>query len=155
MTMAKLVLAAMLLFFAGTSALAGVVRHEDPIEQQVKAIATELRCPVCQGESIYDSHATVAGQMKALIREQIAAGKSPDDIKSFFVERYGEFVLMQPRANAMTALVWIFPALAFFGGTALLVLLLRRRRAHQPDGAADRTDLDTQDLINRIERLGP
>lgn len=158
MTTLRLALAAMLLALTATGAMGGTggtVRYEDPVEQQVKAIATELRCPVCQGESIYDSHATVAAQMKALIREQVAAGKSPDEIKSFFVERYGEFVLMQPRASARTALVWVFPVIAFFGGTLLLFMVLRARAASDLQDAAERTDLATQDLINRIERLGP
>lgn len=155
MTIGRLVLAAAFLALAATSAAAGVVRHEDPSERRIMAIAAALRCPVCQGESIYDSHSTVAGQMKALIREQVAAGKSDDEIKSFFVDRYGEFVLMEPRTSWSTALVWFFPAAAFLGGTGVLLLLLRRRASGAQRQAAPAMDVDTADLINRIERLGP
>lgn len=155
MTAGRYALVMFLLSFAVTGAGAGVVRHEDPDEQRIKAIAVALRCPVCQGESIYDSHSTVAGQMKALIREQVAAGKSDDEIKSFFVDRYGEFVLMEPRANWRNALVWLFPIAALLGGTAILLLLLRRRASGAHRQAAASADLSTADLINRIERLGP
>ena len=86
MTLRTFILAAAVLILAPAGFAAGVVRHEDPSEQRIKAIAVALRCPVCQGETIYDSHSTVAGQMKALIREQVAAGKSDDEIKSFFVD---------------------------------------------------------------------
>jgi cytochrome c-type biogenesis protein CcmH len=110
---------------------------------------------VCQGESIYDSHSTVAGQMKALIREQVSAGRSDDEIKSFFVDRYGEFILMEPRASWRTALVWVFPGAAFFGGAAIFFLLLRRRMPGAQPAAVSAADVDSADLINRIERLEP
>lgn len=154
MTTGRLLLAVVFLVLAATGAPA-VVRHEDPNEQRIKAIAVALRCPVCQGESIYDSHSTVAGQMKALIREQVAAGKSDDEIKSFFVDRYGEFVLMEPRASWRTALVWLFPGAAFLGGTGVLLLLLRRRASGARRPAPPPMNVDSADLINRIERLGP
>ena len=146
---------AVLLVSLASSAAAGVVREEDPGEQRLKAIAADLRCPVCQGESIYDSHSTVAGQMKALIREQVSAGRSDDEIKSFFVDRYGEFILMEPRASWRTALVWVFPGAAFFGGAAIFFLLLRRRMPGTQLAAVSAADVDSADLINRIERLEP
>lgn len=155
MTRSRLILAVAFLILASADSAAGVVRHEDPSEQRIKEISVALRCPVCQGESVYDSHSTIAGQMKALIREQVAAGKSDDEIKSFFVDRYGEFVLMEPRASGRTALVWIFPAAAFFGGIAVLLLVLRRRFAEAHREGPPRTNVDTADLINRIERLRP
>ncbi|WP_334148471.1 cytochrome c-type biogenesis protein [Hyphomicrobium sp.] len=146
---------AVLIVSLASSATAGVVREEDPGEQRLKAIAADLRCPVCQGESIYDSHSTVAGQMKALIREQVSAGRSDDEIKSFFVDRYGEFILMEPRASWRTALVWVFPGAAFFGGAAIFFLLLRRRMPGAQPAAVSAADVDSADLINRIERLEP
>ena len=93
--------------------------------------------------------------MKALIREQVSAGRSDDEIKSFFVDRYGEFILMEPRASWRTALVWVFPGAAFFGGAAIFFLLLRRRMPGAQPAAVSAADVDSADLINRIERLEP
>lgn len=148
-------LAFLALSLAVAPAHGGTLKHEDPIEQRIKTISLGLRCPVCQGESIYDSHSNVARQMKALIHEQVALGKSDDEILTFFAERYGEFVLMQPRANLRNAGVWAFPALAFLGGIAGFLILLRRRAATVSSGGKTVTGAATADLINRIERLGP
>ncbi len=147
--------AVLALFLAATPSHGGALKYEDPTEQRIKTISLALRCPVCQGESIYDSHSNVARQMKALIHEQVAAGRSDDEILTFFAERYGEFVLMQPRANLRNAAVWAFPALAFLGGIAGFLILLRRRAAEVSDQDKPVTGAATADLINRIERLGP
>jgi len=155
--MRRTALAVALLPLIAAGAQGGALRQQDPAEQRLQAISVALRCPVCQGESVYDSHSAVASQMKALIREQVLAGKSDDEIKSFFVDRYGEFILMEPGMSLRTILVWAFPAAAFLVGSAVLLLLLLRRRASgsTADLAAISASRDTADLINRIERLGP
>ncbi len=124
---------------------------EDPIEPRVKTVAQQLRCPVCQGETVYDSHSTVANQLKDLIREQVSAGRSNDEILAFFVARYGDFILMEPQARGANLLIWAFPAAAFLLGSLVLLLLLRRRRAHLVTTTS--TVTDSEDLIRRIERL--
>lgn len=129
------------------------LKNEDPIEPRIKAVAQQLRCPVCQGETIYDSHSTVANQLKDLIREQVTAGRSDVEIRSFFVARYGDFILMEPNARGANALIWAFPATALLLGSLVLFQLLRRRRAHRVTTTASITDTD--DLLRRIELLDP
>ena len=129
------------------------LKNEDPIEPRIKAVAQQLRCPVCQGETIYDSHSTVANQLKELIREQVTAGRSDDEIRNFFVARYGDFILMEPHARGANALIWAFPAIALMLGSLVIILFLHRRRAQLV--AATAMVRDTEDLIRRIERLEP
>ena len=132
---------------------AAELQREDPIEPRVKTMAQQLRCPVCQGETIYDSHSTVANQLKDLIREQVTAGRSDDEIRTFFVARYGDFILMEPHARGANFLIWAFPVIALLLGSLALFHLLRRRRAQLVTTTA--TVEDTNDLIRRIERLEP
>jgi len=127
------------------------LKLEDPVEPRVKTIAQQLRCPVCQGETVYDSHSAVATQLKDLIREQVSAGRSDDEILAFFVARYGDFVLMEPKARGANLLIWLFPAAALLLGSLLLLLLLHRRRASA--AATTATVKDTEDLMRRVERL--
>lgn len=135
------------------SAGAGGYQTEDPLEPRVKSIATQLRCPVCQGETIYDSHSSVATEMKALIKEKLAEGKDDPEIIAFFVERYGEFVLMEPRKSGSFLVIWLFPALAILIGSAVAIFLLRRRSIGlQP---AVMAGANTDELIRQIERLKP
>lgn len=129
------------------------LQQEDPLEPRLKSIAVQLRCPVCQGETIYDSHSSVASQMKALIKEKIAEGRSDAEIISFFVERYGEFVLMEPARRGAALLIWLFPGLALFAGSAAALLVLHRRKSLL--GPATAAGTDTGELIRRIERLEP
>ena len=152
----KVLISLALYIFLGAvsqSAGAGSYQAEDPLEPGIKSIATQLRCPVCQGETIYDSHSTVATQMKGLIREQLAANKSEPEIIAFFVERYGEFVLMEPRKSGSFLVIWLFPALAILIASTVAILILRRRTNRiEP---ATLAEADTDDLIRQIERLKP
>lgn len=129
------------------------LQREDPIEPRVKTVAQQLRCPVCQGETIYDLHSTVANQLKDLIREQVTAGRSDDEIRTFFVARYGDFILMEPHARGANFFIWAFPVLAFLLGTFALLLFLNRRRALPVTTSSKASDTD--DLIRQIERLEP
>lgn len=102
------------------------------VEQRVMAIATELRCLVCQNESIAGSRAGLAVDLRQQIREQIAAGKTDEDIMAYMVARYGDFVRYRPPLKATTLLLWFGPAVLLAAGLAILLLHLRRRRS-QPD----------------------
>jgi len=115
------------------SAFAGEVK-EDPIERQVLDIAKDLRCTVCQNQPISESNADLARDMRDIIREQIKAGKSRQEIVQYFVDRYGNFVLMNPPAEGPGTLLWILPAMiaATLAAAALFYLTQRRRRALPP-----------------------
>ncbi|MFQ5961672.1 MAG: cytochrome c-type biogenesis protein CcmH [Candidatus Methylomirabilales bacterium] len=101
-----------------------------PLEEQVRQISAELRCPVCQGLSVADSPSGMANQMRDLIRERLQAGESPEAIKAYFVERYGEWILLAPKREGFNLLIWVFPFLGLGGGAVALVLVLRRWRKH-------------------------
>lgn len=119
------------------------------LEALTRQVASELRCPVCQGLSINDSPAELAVQMKDLIRDQLASGKSPQDVKDYFIGRYGEWVLLAPEPKGVNLAVYVLPVLALVGGGALLALAVRRwlprgdRPAFAANGAAAE-DLDEE-----------
>lgn len=101
--------------------------REDPREREMLEIAAQLRCAVCQNESVAESHADLARDMRALIREQLAAGRSEEEIVAFFRQRYGDYVLMRPPAEGAGTLLWIAPALLLAAAGVGAVLYLRRR----------------------------
>jgi cytochrome c-type biogenesis protein CcmH len=100
---------------------------QDPaLEQRARALSAELRCLVCQNQSIDDSDAPLAKDLRLLVREQLLSGKSDGQVMDFIVARYGDYVLLKPRFNADTILLWATPfAVLLIAGT---VLVLRRRR---------------------------
>lgn len=104
------------------------------IEAQMMEIATELRCVVCQNQTVADSHAELAGDLRQQIRDQLAAGSTPDQVRGFMTDRYGDFVLYKPPFSARTALLWIGPGLLLVGALFGLSLVMRRR-ARLPDTA--------------------
>jgi cytochrome c-type biogenesis protein CcmH len=112
---------------------AGVITRsaaaESTLDARTKDLAAQLRCPVCQGLSIQDSPSELSQQMRALVRQQLADGKSPDEIKSYFVARYGEWILMAPEAHGFNWLVYVLPFAMLGVGGWVLTLALKRWRA--------------------------
>lgn len=101
----------------------------DPaMETRARALQRQLRCLVCQGESIDESGATLAADLRHLVRQQIAAGKSDGEIKSFLVARYGDFILMQPPLQADTLILWLAPFVVLLGAGAVAFWAIRRAR---------------------------
>ena len=98
-------------------------------EAQAKALMEELRCLVCQGQSIADSDAELAGDMRALVRQRIAAGEKPEEVRSWLVERYGNWVSYRPPVEPVTWPLWAAPILLLLVGAWLLRKRLVRRRA--------------------------
>ena len=127
--MARLLL---LLMFC-TSALA----QNSDLDKRVAALAEELRCLVCQNQTLADSHAPLAVDLRNEIREQLAKGASEREVREFMVARYGDFVLYRPPFKASTALLWGGPFLLLLAGAILLYRMLRRRRAPEPQLSAD------------------
>ena len=108
----------------------------DPVkEARARALSQELRCMVCQNQSIDDSEAPLARDLRLLVRERIAAGDSNARVIDFLVARYGEFVLLKPRLERQTLLLWLLPPLALAGGGISLWLHSRRRAKSAPGEA--------------------
>lgn len=109
------------------------------------AIAKELRCPVCTAESVADSNAEIAGEMRRLIQQQLDAGKTREQILSYFRQRYGDWIMLDPPKTGLHLLVWILPLVAALAGVVTLGLLFRRWRI-----AAERTPTAAPDELERV-----
>lgn len=99
---------------------------DSELEARTTALASQLRCPVCQGESIQDSPSALAQEMRALVRDQLAAGRTPDEVKAYFVGRYGEWILLQPRARGINLVVYLAPFAVILGGGIVVAFAVRR-----------------------------
>jgi cytochrome c-type biogenesis protein CcmH len=130
-------LAALLALGGQALAIDSEAAFEDPVLQhRYETINRELRCLVCQNQTIADSNATLAQDLRREVREMIAAGKSDDEIREFMIERYGDFVLYRPRMTAQNFLLWAAPVLLLLIAAAVLVRVVRRR-AQESDNEAD------------------
>jgi cytochrome c-type biogenesis protein CcmH len=109
-------------------------------------LASRLRCLVCQNQTIGDSNAELANDLRRQIREQIAAGRTDDEILAYMTDRYGDFVLYQPPVKATTILLWAGPALLLFAGFFILIRNLRRR----PDDAEPALTADEHERAARL-----
>ena len=106
----------------------------DPVvEKRMVALAENLRCLVCQNESLASSHAELAEDLRREVREQIRAGKSDKEITDYLVERYGDFVLYEPPMKSYTVLLWFGPFALLLGGAGMLFYQLRKRRQIVPE----------------------
>lgn len=137
-----------------TASLSLVLARPADLEEQVRTIASELRCVVCQNLSVADSPSELAGQMRAVIREQIEEGKNPAEIKAYFVSKYGEWVLLAPTPKGLGLLVWVLPFIAVGSGILLVVFVTSRwtRKKNRPQPqAADPSALPK--LREEVEEL--
>ena len=120
-------------------------------ESRARDLSRELRCMVCQNQSIDDSEAPLARDLRLLVRERIAAGDSDTQVIDFLVARYGEFVLLKPRLERHTLLLWLMPPLALSGGGLALWIYGRRR---SKNAARNRSPLKlTAEEEARLQRL--
>jgi cytochrome c-type biogenesis protein CcmH len=115
-------------------------------EAHARALFKDVRCLVCQNESIDDSEAPLAADLRRIIREQVAAGKSDQAIKAYLTDRYGQFVLMRPAFDPGNLALWIGPFLVVGLG---LILLLGRLRNRQPDVELSKAEVDRLDQLSR------
>ena len=123
--LAAVALAAGLAFGQGSE----VKNADAATEQRLKHLAEELRCLVCQNQTIADSNASLAVDLRSQIRSQISAGRSDGEIRDYMVQRYGDFVLYRPPFKASTAVLWLGPVILLVVGALVFGVLLRRRRA--------------------------
>lgn len=124
------------LFFVAVAAVACMAAASEPGEQlrdpaqeaRARVLFREVRCLVCQNESIDDSQAELAADLRRIVRQEIAQGRSDAEVRAFLVARYGEFVLLKPPFSAGNAVLWLAPLGILAIGGGLMVALLRRRR---------------------------
>jgi cytochrome c-type biogenesis protein CcmH len=99
---------------------------ESTLDARTRAVAAELRCPVCQGLSLQDSPSELSQQMRDVVRQQLAAGKTEDEVRQYFVARYGEWILMSPSAHGFNWLVYLLPMLVLMIGGGVVLLAVKR-----------------------------
>lgn len=123
------------------------------LEEQTRALAAELRCVVCQNLSVADSPSEMAQQMRAIVREQLQAGRTPQEVRDFFVSKYGEWVLLKPKTSGVSLLLWVLPYIALGAGVVVGLWLLRRWAKQKtrpvPSGT---TGSDPEQLQNDFSR---
>jgi len=120
-------------------------------DTQLYEIASHLRCVVCQNLSVADSPSEMALQMRGIVREHLAAGESPEQVIQYFVDKYGEWILLSPRRHGFNWLVWLAPAAAVAIGLAIFVVVVRRwtRRRVHATGAPVAIDPAMRERIRR------
>lgn len=144
--MRKLALVLGLLAVLATPAFAVMpdeVLSDPALEQRARVLSTKLRCMVCQNQSIDDSDAPLARDLRILVRERLKAGDTDSQVREFLVARYGQFVLLEPQKSGMTALLWLAPLLVLLAGIAVLLRFFRSRRVPtvKPLSAAEKRRL--------------
>jgi cytochrome c-type biogenesis protein CcmH len=123
------------------------------LEQRARALSRELRCMVCQNQSIDDSDAPLARDLRILVRERLTAGDSDTQVLDYLVARYGQFVLLRPRFESETALLWLTPVLVLVFGALGAVLFVRRRNAALAGSGGPPVEHLTADEEARLARL--
>jgi cytochrome c-type biogenesis protein CcmH len=130
------------------------VLSDAALEARARALSKELRCMVCQNQSIDDSEAPLAHDLRVLVRERLKAGDSDGQVLDYLVARYGEFVLLKPRFERHTALLWLAPLGVLLAGALTIVAGVVRRRAGAAAGAApppQLTPAEKERLANLVE----
>ena len=136
-----------------------VVTFENPAHKQMyQVLLKEYRCLKCQNQNLWDSNASLAGDLRREIRGQIIAGNSKADIDEYLVTRYGEFVLYRPRFSSKTAILWIGPFVLLLIGLTSLVIMVRRKskstEGERPDGrAAAAVALHSEDQLDKARAI--
>ena len=141
---ARLLLAAVLLASAAPTAqsqdavsdISVQAPRDSSLEARTSDVARQLRCPVCQGLSIQDSPSELSQSMRAVVRDQLAAGKTPDEVKTYFVSKYGEWILLAPAARGFNLVAYALPVVVVIGGCLLIAFAVRRWTSPTSDSTA-------------------
>ena len=125
------------------------IAHPDAkVEERLKALAEELRCLVCQNQTIADSNAPLALDLRNQIRAQISQGRTDAQIRAYMVERYGDFVLYKPPFKASTLVLWLGPFALIAAGAFIFAMIVRRRRAGVPAAASPKRRAEIEALLD-------
>src|SRR6266516_620236 len=149
-----------LLVFLAVTAISGSIwlyillatPPQQTLDQQMHDVASQLKCLVCQGESVADSPAILSQQMRGVIRQQLQSGKSEQEVIQYFVSRYGDRILLAPPWQGLTLLAWLIPIALMLGGILLLFVVLRSwqsqsdKRSFDTD-RAESIDVDENELV--------
>lgn len=131
-----------LLVWLGTFVM---VQQHKTLDQRVQEVASQLKCPVCQGESVADSTAAIAEQMRGVIREQLQAGKSEQEVIQYFQSRYGDQITWTPQWRGLELLTWIVPIALVISGVVLLYFILKSWSTVAVQTANSRISIKDQD----------
>lgn len=134
-----------LLSMPGFAKDAATTARDPVLEKRVDEVSAELRCLVCQNQTIADSHADLAIDLKNQVRDMLRSGNSHEEVVNYMVERYGDFVRYKPPMKPTTYFLWFGPALLVLGGLSVLFITLRKRRRRAID-AAPMSAEDTQKI---------
>ena len=137
--MSRILALALLLMTAGVAtaqiapppSAVGETFSDPALEARARHLQRQLRCLVCQGESIDESNATLAADLRRLVREQIAAGKSDQEIQDFLLARYGDFILLKPPVRPYTWLLWLAPFLVLAGAGGVAWITIKKAAARE------------------------
>src|SRR5262249_28315514 len=130
---AVLATAALLFLLAGVWGItAARAAGPQTLDQRVRAVASQIQCPVCHGESVADSPSAIAAEMRSLIRQQLAQGMSEQQVLHYFRDRYGDGILETPPAQGFNALMWLGPLVVLIAGLLLAAAALRAARRPAP-----------------------
>lgn len=139
--------------FSGVLAvLAGVTLAAPAVDENtVRQISEQLRCVVCQNLSVADSPSETANQMRDIVRERLAMGETPEQVKAYFVEKYGVWILLSPPKQGFNLLVWVLPFVVLLFGLVVVAVVLRRWTRHARSSAegAPAVDETTRERIRR------
>jgi cytochrome c-type biogenesis protein CcmH len=132
--------------------------HTSTLDERVQDVASQLKCPVCQGESVADSPSEIAQQMRAVIRQQLQSGKSEQEVISYFESRYGEQIIWSPPMQGFTLLAWLVPIALLLGGTLLLFFVLRDwhgmvTSSENSEGTTEVANIDEADMQRYAAQL--
>lgn len=119
---------------------------QQTLDQRVHDVASQLKCLVCQGESVADSPATLSQQMRVIIRQQLQSGKSEQEVIQYFVSRYGDRILFTPPWQGLSLLAWLVPIALLFAGIMLLFFVLRSWRTQASRASLDNDASELEDM---------
>ena len=139
-------------FILWLSPLQASTIDETEVDIKTREIAKTLRCTVCQTENIWESGAPLAKQMRDVVRERVTQGQSAEEIRAYFLSRYGDYILMEPPKRGVNWLIWGAPFLLLLGGGILLYRELRRWVAHTSNPTTDTPPPLTDEARRRLER---
>lgn len=126
----------------------GRVVEETLIDRQTREVSSQLRCVVCQGLSLQDSPSQLAQEMRAIVREKLEEGMTPAEVKEFFLDRYGEWVLLAPEPKGFNLVVYVMPVMMLFGGGAFVFFKARSWTRAAPGADAQAAEKE------QLERVG-